>query len=191
VSWAIVSASVVWGLALSTRVLGKRPRPAWLLDLHRFFGGLALVFTAIHVLAVVSDTYVHFGLVDVLVPLASTWHPVAVAFGVVSIYVLVAVEVTSLLRPKLPKRLWKQVHFASFPLFAFTTLHLLTAGTDTSNLLLQGIVLAVVAAVSGLTALRVLDAQAARGRGWAPPAEHQMPTRPTSPDRLAPDVAVE
>jgi len=156
VSWVIVSAAVLWGLALSTRALGKRPHPAWLLDLHRFLGGLALVFTAIHVLAIVSDSYVHFGLVDVLVPLASTWHPVAVAFGIVSLYLLVAIETTSLLRQHLPRRLWRQVHFASFPLFAVSTIHLLTAGTDAGNLVLQGAVIAALAAVAGLTTLRLL-----------------------------------
>lgn len=45
VAWALAASSVVWGLALSSRVLGRRPRPAWLFDLHRFLGGLALVFT--------------------------------------------------------------------------------------------------------------------------------------------------
>ena len=46
VAWALAAASVVWGLALSTRALGRTPRPAWLFDLHRFLGGIALAFTA-------------------------------------------------------------------------------------------------------------------------------------------------
>ena len=57
VAWALAAGSVVWGLALSTRVLGGRPRPAWLFDLHRFLGGLALVFVGVHVLAVLADSY--------------------------------------------------------------------------------------------------------------------------------------
>jgi hypothetical protein len=51
VAWGLAAASVVWGLALSTRLLGRRPRPAWLLDLHRYLGGLALAFTGVHVLS--------------------------------------------------------------------------------------------------------------------------------------------
>ena len=42
VAWALVSGAVVWGLLLSTRVLRGRPTPRWLLDLHRFLGGLAV-----------------------------------------------------------------------------------------------------------------------------------------------------
>jgi predicted lysophospholipase L1 biosynthesis ABC-type transport system permease subunit len=111
-------------------MFGKRPRPNWLLDLHRMLGGLALVFTAVHVGAILLDTYVHFGLVEVLVPFASKWHPVAVAWGIVAMYLLVAVEVTSLLRSRLSKSLWRKVHYASFPLFVSATVHGLTAGTD-------------------------------------------------------------
>lgn len=156
VAWALVSASVLWGLALSTRALGKRPRPAWLLDLHRYLGGLAVVFTGVHIAAIVSDSYVHFGVIEVLVPFASTWKPSAVALGIVSLYLLLAIELTSLLRKHLPRKAWRRVHFASFPLFVFTTLHLLTAGTDLGNRTLQAAVLTVIAAVGGLSALRSL-----------------------------------
>ncbi len=118
VAWALLAMSVLWGLALSTKVLNGKPRPNWILDLHRFLGALALVFTGVHVVAIVADSYVHFGLTEVLVPLTGTWHPVAVAWGIIGAYFLVAVEVTSLLRRRLSKRLWRATHFLSFPLFA-------------------------------------------------------------------------
>ena len=60
-AWALVSASVLWGLLLSTKVLGRRPRPNWMLDLHRFLGGTAVVFTVVHVISVIG-----FGLSAVL-----------------------------------------------------------------------------------------------------------------------------
>lgn len=92
VAWALAAGSVVWGLALSTHVLGRKPRPAWIFDLHRFLGGLALMFTGVHVGAILLDTYVHFSVVNVLVPFTGTWHPVAVAWGIVAFYVLLAVS---------------------------------------------------------------------------------------------------
>ncbi|RMH81966.1 MAG: ferredoxin-NADPH reductase, partial [Actinomyces sp.] len=48
VAWILITASVMWGLTLSTRVLGKKATPAWLLDLHRYLGGMAVVMTGIH-----------------------------------------------------------------------------------------------------------------------------------------------
>ena len=103
VTWALLAASVIWGLALTTKALGKRPRPAWLLDLHRFLGGLAVVFLGIHMTSIALDTYVNFGPVSLLVPLTGSWHPVAVAWGIVSAYLLAAVELTSLLRSQIPR----------------------------------------------------------------------------------------
>jgi len=103
VAWALLAGSVLWGLAMTTRTVGRLVRRPWLLDLHRFLGGLALVFTVIHVAAIVADTYVHFGLAEALVPFASGWHPVAVAFGIVGFYLLVAVQVTSLARDRIPR----------------------------------------------------------------------------------------
>jgi hypothetical protein len=79
VAWGLLALSVIWGLAMSTKVMKGRPRPTWILDLHRFLGGTALVFAAIHVVSISLDTYVHFGPVEVLVPFTGSWHPVAVA----------------------------------------------------------------------------------------------------------------
>jgi DMSO/TMAO reductase YedYZ heme-binding membrane subunit len=45
-------------------------------------------------------------------------------------YLLVAIEITSLLRHRMSKRVWHSIHLLSYLLFAMTTVHLLTAGTD-------------------------------------------------------------
>jgi predicted ferric reductase len=166
VAWGLAAASVVWGLALSTRLLGRRPRPAWLLDLHRFLGGLALSFTGVHILAVLADSYVHVSLVNVLVPLTGDWHPLAVAWGILGVYLLLAVELTSLARPHVPRRLWRRVHYAGFAVYLLTTVHGLAAGTDgraPAFLVANAVVAALVA---GLTASRVA-ATGARPRARA------------------------
>jgi len=162
VSWALLAAATLWGLALSTKVLGRRPRPNWLLDMHRWLGGTALAFTGVHVLALLADQYTHFGLSAILVPFASTWHPVAVAWGVVAGYLLLAVELTSLARARLSKRLWRRVHMASFVLFVMATIHGLTAGTDTKSAAARLVALAVSTVFVGLTGVRVAEATRAR-----------------------------
>ncbi|HXW79505.1 MAG TPA: ferric reductase-like transmembrane domain-containing protein [Acidimicrobiales bacterium] len=162
VTWALLAASVSWGLALTSRTMSRRARPAWLLDLHRFMAGAALVFLAIHVGSIAADTYVHFGPVSLLVPFTGHWHPVAVAWGIVAMYVLVALEVTSLLRTRLPRRLWRATHYASFPLFGLATLHALTAGTDRHDPLLRYSMLAVTAGVVTLAVVRAV--RSARGQ---------------------------
>jgi predicted ferric reductase len=173
VAWALLALSVLWGLALSTKALGRRLRPNWILDLHRFLGGLALIFTGVHVLAIMADSYVQFGLIEVLVPFTGTWHPAAVAWGIIGFYFLVAVEVTSLLRRRLSKRLWRATHFLSFPLFAMATIHGLTAGTDASAPLLRGGIFIGTLAVATLAIVRTLQATAPPPR----PGPRPEPTR--------------
>jgi DMSO/TMAO reductase YedYZ heme-binding membrane subunit len=130
VAWALILATIVWGLLLATKVLGRRPTPAWLLSLHRYLGALTVAFVGVHVGAILLDTYTSFGITDVLVPFTGSWHPVAVAWGIVGMYLVAAIEITSLLRNRMSKRAWHAVHLLSYLLFATTTVHLLTAGTD-------------------------------------------------------------
>ena len=136
VAWAVLAFSVIWGLLMTTRLLGRRARPAWMLDLHRYLGALALIFTGIHIVGIVFDTYAKIGLVTAFVPFADRDTRIPLAFGIVSLYMLTAVEVTSLLRRRLSKVVWRRTHLLSFPLFLFSTLHALTEGTDTRNTLL-------------------------------------------------------
>jgi predicted ferric reductase len=181
VAWGLVTGSVVLGLWLSLRMSKKLPRPAWTLDLHRFIGGLAVVFTGVHLAGLVADSYVDFGVRELLVPFASGWQPGAVALGVVGVYLLVAIEVTSLLMKRLPRRFWRGVHFSSYALFVLATAHLLLAGTDASSVYLQWSALGACALVGFLTAARVLgvrDARTPRRPAQPPLAQPVVPPAP-------------
>ena len=156
VAWWLVAASVLWGLLLSTRLLKRRPAPAWLLDLHRFLGGTAVVFTAVHLLGLVADSYAHFGPAELFVPLASKWRPGPVAWGVVALYVLVAVEATSLAMKRMPRKWWRAVHMSSFGLFVLSTVHALSAGTERTNPAVQWSALLMGTAFVFLSAYRKL-----------------------------------
>ena len=81
VAYGLLAASILWGLAVSTRLLGRWPAPGWTLDLHRYLGGLALSFSGIHLAALLLDSYIQFDLLDLLVPFASTWRPGALGHG--------------------------------------------------------------------------------------------------------------
>ena len=154
VSWGLVLMSIVWGMLLATKVLGRKPGPAWILSLHRYLGALAVAFVGVHVGAILLDTYTNFGIADVLVPFASSWHPLAVAWGIVGMYLLVAIEITSLLRHRLSVHAWRNVHLLSYFLFATATIHMVTAGTDARAVLAttSAVLLAVMAAL-GSTAV--------------------------------------
>jgi DMSO/TMAO reductase YedYZ heme-binding membrane subunit len=133
VAWVFSIASIGWGLALSTRALGKRPKAPWLLDLHRFLGALTVALVVAHMGALVADSYAHFDVADLLLPMASTWKPGPVAWGVVAFWLLLAIEVTSLFMRRLPKRWWRGVHLTSYLVAVTSTVHGLQAGTDAGH----------------------------------------------------------
>jgi predicted ferric reductase len=164
VAWALVTLSVLWGLSFAGR-LASRPRPAWMLDLHRFLGGLSVAFVAVHVLGLSLDGYVHFGPAQLFVPFASSWRPVAVAWGIVGMYLLLAIEVTSLLMRHLPRRVWRGIHLTSFVLFVVATAHGLLSGTDVRNGVVRWCALGGTLAVANLLVLRAF---AATSRAGAP-----------------------
>jgi predicted ferric reductase len=157
VAWLVVVAAVVWGLLASTKMIRRRGMPAWILDLHRYLGTLTIVFVAVHVGAIWADSFVKFGPRELFVPLASTWRPHAVAWGIVSTYVLVAIQTTSWLMRKLPRRLWHRIHVLSIPMLAMATVHGFLAGTDRGNRAVQWSAFAFLIAVVFLLAVRVIS----------------------------------
>jgi predicted ferric reductase len=137
VAWSLVTVSILWGITLSTRLVRRKGAGAWLLDLHRFLGVLSIVFTAVHVAVLTLDKYEPFSLSELFVPMASTWRPGAVTWGIVGMYLLVAVQLTSWFRKRIPTRLWHWIHLLSLPLFAMTTIHGLNARHDRNGLLVR------------------------------------------------------
>ncbi len=156
VAWCLLTLAVCWGIALSTRLLGRRAQPPRLLSVHRFLGGTAVVFVAIHILGIAADNYVHFGWADVFVPMASKWRTGAVAWGIVAMYLLLAVEITSLMMKRLPKGLWRSIHLTSFVLYAMCHLHAILAGHDVQARLYRVAALTAIQVVAYLSIVRIL-----------------------------------
>jgi hypothetical protein len=144
ISWLMITGTVIWGVILSTKAFPEQRRPAWILDLHRWLGGLAVGFLVLH-------------LADVLVPGHSAWRPGSVALGVVAAWTLVAVEGTSLAIKKLPKKVWRGIHLTSYATFWLTSLHAAFAGSDRSTFLYQITALGSIVAVAWAAMYRVAN----------------------------------
>ncbi|MFM7270076.1 MAG: ferric reductase-like transmembrane domain-containing protein [Actinomycetes bacterium] len=171
VAWATLSLSVLWGLALTTRFLGRLPKPAWMLDIHRHFAVLASTLVGVHIGSLMLDGYARFSVGDVLIPMHTGWKPGPVAWGIVGLYLLLAVQGTSLARRRLPMKVWRALHFLSYPLWAVATAHFITAGTDAYSPAFAYTVIGTTVLISALTIGRVLSPRPART-----PAAQPVPT---------------
>lgn len=156
VALVLLVLSLVWGVLLATRVLRPADRPAWLLELHRWFGSLAIVMTSLHLLGLVMDSYIEFGWADILLPGASDYEPLGVAFGIVGMYALVAVQLTSVFRRRLPRHLWYRVHLGSYAMLWASAMHAGLSGTDVASRAYQMLALLLTLAAVGAVLLRLL-----------------------------------
>ena len=134
VALILAAASVLWGLLLSSKYLAGGPKPKGLLNLHKFLGALTVTFSIIHIIALKLDTFVDFSWAELFIPFRSAWRPAEVAAGVVAFWLLMAVQASSLLMKRLPNRIWKWIHLASYVLLPLGVLHGITAGTDSGTL---------------------------------------------------------
>lgn len=159
VSLLCLTLSVLWGLALSTKIMGKKAPASWLLDLHRYLSMMSVLFVATHMIALVPDNYVYFGWLELFVPGQSEWKTGAVAWGIVAFYLLIAIEISSLLMRRIPRRFWRLIHFTSFAMWAISIVHVITAGTDTTSRLFAWSSVVSVQLVLFFTIVRVMTAR--------------------------------
>ena len=165
-AYVLVTASVVLGLALSMR--WQRPNWPRLItnELHSFVTLLSLVFLTVHVGAVWIDPYLNFRWNEVFVPLASTYRPVWTALGIVALYLLLAVRISTQVRPWIGQAWWRRLHGLSFAVFALSTVHGMTAGSDARTPWATAIYCAALLLVGGLLQLRLLTPIGTRGRTY-------------------------
>ena len=141
VSLILFSAVACLGLLAVARTQSARWPRFLTVELHRNLALLSVVFLGIHIVTAILDPFTNLGISAALVPLASTYRPLPVAFGVVSVYLVLAVIVTSLLRERIGHRIWRAVHWTSYLSWPLAVEHTLTAGSDSFSiwlLVIQG-----------------------------------------------------
>ena len=162
VAWVLLVLSVLWGIFLATRVLKPNDNPAWLFDLHKWMGGLALVFSSIHVISLWLDSFVTFTIADLLIPFYSDYTKSQflgrwpIALGVICFYLLASIQITSLLMRRLPRKYWKGIHFSSYLLVVIVSFHAGWTGSDLSSWAYRITALLLIFATTVALAVRIL-----------------------------------
>lgn len=164
VALMLLTATVVLGvmgpLRTSTRSL---PRFAVAL-LHRNIALLTLVFLVVHIGSSVVDRYAGIGWMDALVPFGSVYRPFWLGLGAAAFDLLIALIVTSLLRPWINQRLWRAVHWLAYACWPVAMVHALGTGTDAWHGWTLLVTLGCLGAVAVATVIRMVRAGRLAGR---------------------------
>ena len=125
--------SVAWGLVSTTGVVTRRVSKASSNRFHASVATAGLALLGIHLVLLLMHDFVPFDLLDILVPVRSSYRPFGVALGIVAMYALVVVSVTSWVRSRMSTAVWRGVHLLAVPAFILSLLHGVFAGTDTER----------------------------------------------------------
>ena len=172
-SYILLALAVIVGLALSTQLQSPRFWPRLInSELHNFLTLLGTVFLGVHVLAVIVDPYTHFGLSEVLIPLASHYRPFWMALGIVGLYLGIAIGISTLLRKHIGYKWWRRLHVLTLGIFVLATIHGLGTGSDTQTPWALGIYLVSTILVGALLCKRIF---------FSKPKNKHVPARPAAP----------
>ncbi len=149
VALVLLSASVVFGLLTTLRVRTRTWPRFTLQDLHRRLSLLAVVFVALHVITTVSDSFAPIGWISVVVPFTSSYRRLWLGLGTISVDLVLAITVSSLLRHRINPRTWRAVHWLAYASWPLAVVHGLGTGTDPH---LEWVILLVVGCVGAVLA---------------------------------------
>jgi methionine sulfoxide reductase heme-binding subunit len=166
VLWFITRGTGVVSLVLLTIVMAlgvanvRRLRtaaiPRFVLDaVHRNAALLAVSFLAVHIVTTLFDPYVSINPLAAVVPFASSYRPLWIGLGAVSLDLLFAVLITSLLRRRLGHRVWRATHWLAYGSWPVALFHSLGAGSDASSRWMLALAAACTVTVLGAVALRM------------------------------------
>ncbi|MGZ5289844.1 MAG: ferric reductase-like transmembrane domain-containing protein [Actinomycetota bacterium] len=195
-AYVMLFMAVAWGLVATTAVVTKHVSKPAANMFHQFVATTGLVLLGVHMAILLIDAYMPFHVLDLLVPMRSTFRPVAITAGVIAMYAMVAVMVSSWVRKKLSTKVWRSIHLLAVPAFTLALAHGVFSGTDTQRwwmfgmYALTGLIVVFLVIVRGLSygyraprpapperATRAPRAAAAPGTAPEPTAAAEPPAR--------------
>jgi len=186
VSLLLLTAVLVLGILVNRQGrLPGLPRFA-VTSLHRNISLLAVAFIAVHVLTAVLDTYVNIPILSGVVPFASSYERGWLTLGAISFDIMLAMIITSLLRGRLNRVLWRGVHLLAYLCWPVAFAHSIGSSRDLQHgwLLDLSIACALMVAAAALWRLAHAARQLPRAaRVAAILARHSPPTGTRGPAR--------
>jgi methionine sulfoxide reductase heme-binding subunit len=126
----LLSATIVLGVLGAGRVASRRWPRTVTAGLHRNLALTATALAAVHVITTVLDPFAPISLAAAFIPFASSYRPAWLSLGAVAFDLLLAVLLTSLLRDRLTRRVWRGVHLLVYACWPIALAHGLGIGTD-------------------------------------------------------------
>ena len=135
-SYLLLVLLVLAGLWLSRSRPGRvaRVNIATRIRLHVTLAALTATFTVLHIVVLATDRYAGVGVMGAVLPMHSSYRPVAMTFGVIGFWAGLVTGLTAALAGRLPMRMWWTIHKFAVISSVLVWLHGLLGGGDTRAL---------------------------------------------------------
>ncbi|MEJ7822123.1 MAG: ferric reductase-like transmembrane domain-containing protein [Chitinophagaceae bacterium] len=120
----VLTFNILLGMMLGTaykrhnywKRLPNRIKQISILDLHNWTGYVALLLVLVHPTLLLFDPATKFKFVDIIFPVNAPHQKLYVAFGVLAMYAIIMVIVTTqkAVKKKMNYRTWKNIHLISY-----------------------------------------------------------------------------
>ena len=184
VALVLISATVLLGLAMATRMLRRPATKRVSAQLHEHLALVAIAAIAVHGAALLGDHWLKPGWRGITIPFALNYRPAFTGIGIIAGYLAALLGPSFYLRRRIGMRRWRSLHRLTVVVWALSAAHALGAGTDAPRLWLRAVALAPAVPVVYLLVLRLARRPSSKSarRG----ADER---RPVTGKRLAADVA--
>jgi len=158
VALLLLTAVLVLGILVNRQ--GRLPGlPAFAVtSLHRNLSLLAVAFITVHVLTAVLDTYVSIPVTAGVIPFTSGYERFWLGLGAISFDLMLAMIVTSLLRGRLNRTLWRAVHLLAYLSWPVALAHSIGSSRDLQHGWMLGLGIACALVVAGAITWRLASA---------------------------------
>ncbi|MCP8971302.1 ferric reductase-like transmembrane domain-containing protein [Ectobacillus ponti] len=160
-AYLLLFLSVLFGLLGSMQGCPVKWRPV-LQIAHQTAGWLAFLIGLLHGMLLHFDTYQPFRWTEIFIPFAASYKKVPSALGTVTGGLLFIVLVTTDMRKRLSRKLWKVLHLLSLPACLLGGLHGIWIGTDTGKPLILAFYASTLSILFVLLVLRFMANQPAK-----------------------------
>ncbi|MEM8861455.1 MAG: ferric reductase-like transmembrane domain-containing protein [Chloroflexota bacterium] len=156
VAYVLLSLSMYWGLILSTKSVRGQVPSGISLATHTVMSWLAVLLSVIHAAVLRASTFYEYAWADILLPFRGPYRPFWVGLGIVALYLMVVVNVSFDWRRWLGQRTWRWLHYTTFLIYLFVSIHVIQSGSDMGNIGMQALVFGSIAIFLFLTLFRLL-----------------------------------
>lgn len=132
IAYILLSASTIWGLLLSTKLIKSWVPAPVALAMHDILSWVAVGLASFHALLLLFDRYYSYTLANLLVPFTGPYEPFWVGIGIIAFYLMFLLSASFYLRQRIGAKRWRQLHYVTFAAYFMVTLHGWQSGTDSN-----------------------------------------------------------